>query len=79
MPYDSTAQIQEHRKSSVVLNLEAMQILRDKVDWYMTRCSSVRMTVVNNENGNQIRFLDEDPLSGVLYIDDNGAEYVGDD
>jgi len=54
--------------------------LRDQVDWFINSTPEIRLTVLNDDEGERILFEEVNPLSGTLWIDDYGnAEYVGDD
>jgi len=53
--------------------------LRDQMDWYLNHCSSLELSIEASENGGCIHFVDGNPLSGTLFIDEESAEYVGDD
>jgi len=80
LPYDTTAHIIEQKKNSVVLHRQAMVKLRDQVDWFINSTPEIRLTVLNDDEGERILFEEVNPLSGTLWIDDYGnAEYVGDD
>lgn len=54
--------------------------LRDQVDWFINSTHEIKLTVLNDDEGERILFEEVNPLSGTLWIDDYGnAEYVGDD